>query len=371
MSAAATDKFKKVGRSTATTLSSPGYTIGDVSITVGSTSNWPTSTGVTFAVDTVDGAGVQIAGTYNIFKGVVTSATQISSLAYVGGDANRDYTAGATTRVYIDIDYSRHNEMIDGIVAEHNQDGTHSDITADSAAITGALSAGATTLSGALVTAVSDTNARLGDIVTFTSDGTWTKDANLKFVIVEVQAGGGGGGGTAAPGASQTCMAGGGGGGGYSRKKIAAASLGATETVTVGAGGTAGSTGNGGTGGTSSFGTHATATGGSGGVGTVTDNTAGRMKNGGVGGIGSSGDLNTAGAAGGNGVVVSNAGNIGYGGAGGNSRLGGGSTSAIANSHGQAGGNYGGGGGGCARADTNAGTGGAGAAGIVIVSEYY
>lgn len=132
MAADKDDAFKKVGRSTATTLSSPGYTISNTSINVASTSNWPTDTGVTFAIDEVDSDGARINGTYNIFKGVVSSATQITSVEYVGGDANRDYSAGATTRVYIDIDYSRHNEMIDGIVAEHNQDGTHSDITATS-----------------------------------------------------------------------------------------------------------------------------------------------------------------------------------------------------------------------------------------------
>ena len=132
MAANKDDKFKKVGRSTATTLSSPGYTIGNTSINVASTANWPTDTGVTFAVDEVDADGVRVNGTYNIFKGVVSSATQISSVEYVGGDANRDYSAGATTRVYIDVDYSRHNELVDGLLAEHNQDGTHSDVTTNS-----------------------------------------------------------------------------------------------------------------------------------------------------------------------------------------------------------------------------------------------
>lgn len=106
------------------------------------------------------------------------------------------------------------------------------------------------------------------DIVVFTASGTWTKQTGLKAVIVEVV--GGGGGGSTRGSAGKTTYAGaGGGGGGYSRKLILETSLGATETVTVGAGGTASKTGStntdGGTGGTSSFGSHVSATGGGGG----------------------------------------------------------------------------------------------------------
>lgn len=124
MPASASDYFQKVARSTATTLSSPGYTVGNTSINVASTSNWPTDTGITFAIDEVDSDGVRIAGTYNIFRGVVSSATQISSLTYEGGDANRDYSAGATTRVYILVSYAQTNRLIDGILEFANQDGT-------------------------------------------------------------------------------------------------------------------------------------------------------------------------------------------------------------------------------------------------------
>lgn len=123
MAAGATDYFQKTGRSTATTLSSPGYTIGNASINVASTTNWPTDTGVTFAIDEVDSSGARISGTYNVFRGVVSSATQISSLTYVGGDANRDYTAGATTRVYILVSSYRENRLVDGLVVSLGQDG--------------------------------------------------------------------------------------------------------------------------------------------------------------------------------------------------------------------------------------------------------
>lgn len=124
MPAAATDYYQKVGRSTATTLSAPGYTIGNTSINVGSTTNWPTTTGITFAIDTIDSNGVRVAGTYNTFRGTVNTATQITNVTYVGGDANQNYSAGSTTRVYILAQSDWANRLVDGIIVHADQDGT-------------------------------------------------------------------------------------------------------------------------------------------------------------------------------------------------------------------------------------------------------
>lgn len=124
MPAAATDYYQKVGRSTATTLSAPGYTIGNTSINVGSTTNWPTTTGITFAIDTIDSNGVRVAGTYNTFRGTVNTATQITNVTYVGGDANQNYSAGSTTRVYILAQSDWANRLVDGILVHADQDGT-------------------------------------------------------------------------------------------------------------------------------------------------------------------------------------------------------------------------------------------------------
>jgi len=138
MAASASDYFQKVGRSTATTLSAPGYTAGSASINVGSTSNWPTDTGVTFAIDEVeivDGEEQRIEGTYNIFRGTVASGTSINNMTYVGGDANRNYSAGATTRVYILVSYHRENRLVDGLLVSHDQDGTLKAGAVDNAAV--------------------------------------------------------------------------------------------------------------------------------------------------------------------------------------------------------------------------------------------
>ena len=122
--ASANDMFQKVGRATATTLSAPGYTTGDSSVNIGSTTNWPTDTGVTFAIDVVDAAGERIAGTYNVFRGRVAGASQVDQVVYEGGDAHRSYPSGATTRVYILVSSYRDNRMADGLMISHNQDGT-------------------------------------------------------------------------------------------------------------------------------------------------------------------------------------------------------------------------------------------------------
>lgn len=214
----------------------------------------------------------------------------------------------------------------------------------------------------------------------YTSNDTWTKPANLLYVLVRVQAGGGGGGGVT--GDSAEFQAGsGGGGGGYSEKYIPAVSLGATETVTVGTGGGGGSSsgGDGGAGNNSSFGSHATANGGGAGQGAV-DNDP---QHEGAGGTAASGDINIPGEPGWvsfNPSDVDTGAQHSVGGHGGRSHMGsggkGGLTSNIVafgdSEAGGTGAGYGGGGGGAAASETTSGAaGGAGKDGVVIVDEYY
>lgn len=138
MPAAATDKFMKVGEpGTATTLSAPGYSIGATSITIASTTNFPSDTGFIFAIDQaeiVNGEQVRVAGTYCTFTGVVTGATTIGSVALLDGTP-QDYPAGALTRVYITVASEHTNRLMDGILVHADQDGTLKAGAVDNAAV--------------------------------------------------------------------------------------------------------------------------------------------------------------------------------------------------------------------------------------------
>lgn len=212
------------------------------------------------------------------------------------------------------------------------------------------------------------------NVQTFTGNGTYTPTAGMKWCTVEVVGAGGGGAGAAAAGATTAANGGGGGGGGYARITLSAATIGTSQTVTIGTAGTAGSAGanGGGTGGTTTFGAAPLlqATGGSGGDGGGAASTS--FRSGKDGGIGSLGDVNVSGGASvwafgsGSATVAITA-------QGGNSIFGGGAR-AIATSGSQAGSAgraYGGGGSGAATANSGAAAaGGAGAAGVCIVTEY-
>lgn len=120
------DKLQKVGIGTATTLSAPGKAAAATSITVGSTANFPTTTGITFAIRVVDGNGELVAGTYTEWVGTVTSGTTLAMNAVPVYGSDQVYTAGSTTQVYMPLSSYSYNKMIDGLLAEHEQlDGKH------------------------------------------------------------------------------------------------------------------------------------------------------------------------------------------------------------------------------------------------------
>ena len=203
-------------------------------------------------------------------------------------------------------------------------------------------------------------------VQTFSASGTYTPTANMVYAIIEAVGGGGGGGGAATPPATTSRSGAAGGSGSYSRAYVTAATVGASQTVTIGAGGTAGSTagGNGGAGGSTSVGAICIANGGGGGTGTAT------LGAGGAGGTAGTGDVTIVGnAGGGTHVTVTNSASA-------NPSVGapsyfGGGASAIATSGAGLNGTTGGGAsGGYSINPAGAAAGGVGGAGYVVITEF-
>lgn len=195
----------------------------------------------------------------------------------------------------------------------------------------------------------------------FTGSGTYTPSSGMVYCIAEVVGGGGAGGGSG----TANFPGGGGGAGGYGRSVISAATIGSSQSVTIGAAGVGSSGSVGGDGGTSSLGALISCTGGGGGAAGASA-TAGNSVAGGAGGTSSSADINISGGGGGaglSGLKTSGAGGNCIYGAGGIAKA----TSAIVS--GSAGLGYGAGGGGACTSGTSQ-AGGDGAAGIVIITEF-
>ena len=208
-------------------------------------------------------------------------------------------------------------------------------------------------------------------IQTFTGSGTYTPHAGMVNCIIECLGGGGGGGGTATTSGLIARCGGGGGGGGMSTLLATAATIGASQTVTIGAAGSAGSAGNnaGGAGGDTSVGSLCIGKGGSGGAGS--DGLNSSSSAGGAGGVAGTGTLTPPGWPGLNG----NAGNssVGMATMGGSSPYGAGGigTTSTTNVAGVAGtGRGSGGSGGFSFNIGGTAAGAAGTAGYVVIYEF-
>lgn len=122
------DLFTKVALGTKTELASPGYTIGDSSISCVDLSAWAAAAAenaVFFGMDrvqTIDGRQVRIDNTYTEWKGIVSGNT-VGSLQRTAGN-DQDYPAGSGTRVYMLITASWANALIAGLLVAHNKDGS-------------------------------------------------------------------------------------------------------------------------------------------------------------------------------------------------------------------------------------------------------
>lgn len=213
-------------------------------------------------------------------------------------------------------------------------------------------------------------------VTAFTSNGTHTPDADCLFADVYCWGGGGQGGGAGAAGAGAAAAGTGGSAGAKAYRRVTIAQIGASQSVTIGAGGSTSTAGanTGQAGANTTYGALVSAKGGEGGLGFAT---------GAIGVIGAvsaptqsaTGDIRGYTVPGYPGVSAAV---ITIGGAGASNELGGGQLGAriaTAGTNSQAGGaansNTGGGGGGAATSNSGAAAaGGAGGSGLCVVIEY-
>ena len=197
---------------------------------------------------------------------------------------------------------------------------------------------------------------------TFTGSGTYTPTAGMRYAMIEILGGGGAGGGADITGVDAQSYGSGGGGGEYARGLFSNITIGSSQVITIGAGGTgvAGTTGNSGT--TTSVGSLITAFGGSGGIVATSGNIAGAA--GGTGGSG--GDFRSPGHYGGN--ATNRVGQS----IGANSQYGTGGQGVVATAAGNNGLGYGAGGSGAFHGQNKIiqDVGGSGSSGLVYITEY-
>lgn len=213
-------------------------------------------------------------------------------------------------------------------------------------------------------------NTGLINIQVFMASGTYTPTSGMGNCVIQCIGGGGAGGGT--PSTTAFLSGGGGGAGGFSQSYVSAATIGVSQTVTIGAGGTGVSNANGNAGGNTSVGSIVIANGGSGGAAGTTSTGS---TSGGAGGVVGTGNVTLPGSPGLFGVSASSGTTVS--GNGGNSYFAGGAlgvapgtlsstagVSAVANSGAGGSGSSITGGSAAARA------GGNGGSGLVIIYEY-
>lgn len=402
------------GAAISTELAS-GISAGATSAEVTDSTGWPTggANGPFFATFDLGGSGEE-----RVLVGSRTGNLLENLTRGVDGTSASTHSAGVSVVHGIAAtDSDEANEHINETTLDHHTqymqtDGTRHDLAARHevgtvvpTAAPGDITAGATAAEGVATTGVrsdhghgvpsgapvsvgmslsegvSDQVARrdhrhtLGDVTVpnlqvFTTNGTWSKPSGLRAVRVRLVGGGGSGGGVGSTSGGESAAGGGGGGGGYSEKIIPAASLGASESVTVGSGGAQASAGSGGnSGATSSFGAHLSASGGGAGS-SMSATSGGDTRAGGVYGAGFDGDINANGDRGGTGRVTDGAATFSN--YGGGSVLGGSTPNTSLNSNGLIGRFWGGGGSGANNGGfQSARSGGAGRGGIVIVEEIF
>ena len=122
----ATDLFRKGKSNFATTLAS-GISDSDTTIPLSSAVGLPTDTAVTLTIDRVDANGKSTPDDVERVTGVVSGTNLVDCLRGEDGTTPSAHEAGAVVEMIWDGE--TWNDAVGGILAEHNQDGTHKDVS--------------------------------------------------------------------------------------------------------------------------------------------------------------------------------------------------------------------------------------------------
>jgi len=126
MAAANTDKLKKLSRKWVGQIGSGGVTDDTVTtIPLASTTNLPTDTAVVVTIDRVDSSGTKTPTLEESVIGVVSGSNLINCVRGSEGTAQA-HNAGAVVEVLVTA--KGYNDIIDGFLVAHNQDGTHGNL---------------------------------------------------------------------------------------------------------------------------------------------------------------------------------------------------------------------------------------------------
>lgn len=132
MTAANTDKWRKVQRNFSTTLAS---TLAQSATTaaLASTTGLPTDTAVSITINRVDANGTATPASEEVITGVVSGSNVQNLLRGAEGTTDQEHSAGSVVEmVWTETVW---NDAVDGFLVEHKQAGTHGAITADSIVI--------------------------------------------------------------------------------------------------------------------------------------------------------------------------------------------------------------------------------------------
>lgn len=127
MAALSSDKFKKARRKYTTTVGTGGITSAGTTLPLADVTGLDTDTAVVVVVDAHDSAGVATPGLEEVIVGVVSGSSLVGCLRGKEGTTAQAHTEGAQVTMY--FTETHWDDLISGVMAGHNQDGTHKAFT--------------------------------------------------------------------------------------------------------------------------------------------------------------------------------------------------------------------------------------------------